>query len=65
MNNNDFLNYFGDIFNTTSDKEYAKWTNEDELNNLWAAYNDFVQELKDDGYKVMRNENGKHKIIRS
>lgn len=48
-----------------SDGGKKQYTPADELDDMWREYNDYINELKADGYKVLRNENGKHKIIQN
>lgn len=33
------------------------------LNELWFEYDDYVNELKQKGYKVLRNSEGNHKLV--
>ena len=35
-----------------------------ELNDLWSEYCDLLEEVKSEGYKVLRNEEGIHKIVK-
>lgn len=62
MNDNDFLNFFNQTI--AKGEPSSKRTDEDELDLLWDEYISYVNELKSEGYKVMRNDAGKHKIIK-
>lgn len=66
MDNNFFDQWFGNIGNNPpkpqpqTDKE-----KEQILNDLWFEYEDYVNELKDKGYKVLRNSEGFHKLVKN
>lgn len=65
MYDNDFLNFFNGVLNSTKVEGNPQKINcEDELNAIWNEYNNFVQELKDEGYKVLRNSDGRHKVVK-
>ena len=64
MNNNDFMSFFNDITNGQSKNSKPKSIQDitKKLDYLWSDYQDYLSSVKED-YKVMRNENGKHKIM--
>jgi len=66
MNNNDFMSFFSNI--TTSGQSQNSNPKSiqditDELDYLWSDYQDYLSSVKEN-YKVMRNENGKHRLGR-
>lgn len=58
MTSDDFINWFGE----TIENNNSHWSDEDELDQLWREYNDLVNDLKADGYKIYRNKDGRHRI---
>lgn len=63
MKNNDFLNFFNDII-INNNAQSSKINPADELDAMWRDYHDYINELKEDGYRVYVNETGKHKVIK-
>jgi len=65
MNNNDFMSFFNNITSGQSQNSKPKSIQDitDELDYLWNDYQDYVSSVKEN-YKVMRNENGKHRLER-
>ena len=66
MNTNDFVSFFSNI--TTSGQSQNSNPKSiqditDELDYLWGDYQDYLSSIKEN-YKVMRNENGKHRLER-
>ena len=64
MNNDDFMSFFSNITSGQSQNSNPKsdiQSMTDELDYLWEDYQDYLSRVKED-YKVMRNENGKHKL---
>lgn len=74
----DIFDFFEkNVYNNNTDSSYTP-DDVTKLNNYWNYYEDakyeyeaakdsydeLLQQIKDNGYKVLRNENGKHKIIR-
>ena len=62
---NNFLNqWFGENMKS-SPKTQPQTDREKEqiLNELWFEYDDYVNELKQKGYKVLRNSEGNHKLV--
>ena len=62
--NDMFGGIFGDIFGSENPKLY-----EDALNDYWERmeiqkYHKYLSELKDKGYRIYRNPDGKHKVVR-
>lgn len=58
-----------DIFDYFDENIYTKDLNYkrdrvQELNDLWSEYCDLLEEVKSEGYKVLRNEEGIHKIVK-
>lgn len=66
-NNNFFEQWFGKNMNTSHHKNQPQTDKDKEqiLNDLWFEYDDYLQELKNNGYKVLRNSEGFHKIIKN
>ena len=67
MDSNDFMNYFNDILgekNNNSTTSTYDDADEKELDYLWKEYISYVDDIKADGYKVLRNSAGKHKIVK-
>ena len=65
MNNNDFMSFFSNITSGQSQNPNPKSIQDmtDELDYLWGDYQDYLSSIKEN-YKVMRNENGKHRLER-
>ena len=63
MNNDDFMSFFSNITSGQSKNSNPKSIQDmtDELDFLWEDYQDYLSRVKEN-YKVMRNENGKHKL---
>lgn len=63
MNNNDFMSFFSNITSGQSQNSNPKSIQDmtDELDYLWEDYQDYLSSVKE-YYKVMRNENGKHRL---
>ena len=63
MNNDDFMSFFSNITSGQSQNSNPKSIQDitDELDYLWSEYQDYVLSVKEN-YKVMRNENGKHRL---
>ena len=63
MNNNDFMSFFSNITSGQSQNSNPKSIQDitDELDYLWSEYQDYLLSVKEN-YKVMRNENGKHRL---
>lgn len=78
MDSNFFNNFFTDIFQSCpshsfseSDMVLNKSKYEEELNGMFGDlsmledYAEMVQELKDKGWKVLRNSKGEHRITKN
>ena len=65
MNNDDFMSFFSNITSGQSQNSNPKSIQDmtDELDCLWEDYQDYLSSVKEN-YKVMRNENGKHRLER-
>jgi hypothetical protein len=63
MNNDDFMSFFTNITSGQTQNSNPKSIQDiaDELDYLWSDYQDYLSSVKED-YKVMRNENGKHRL---
>ena len=63
MNNDDFMSFFSNITSGQSQNSNPKSIQDitDELDYLWSEYQDYLLSVKEN-YKVMRNENGKHRL---
>ena len=63
MNNDDFMSFFSNITSGQSQNSNPKSIQDitDELDYLWSEYQDYLSRVKEN-YKVMRNENGKHRL---
>ena len=64
MNNDDFMSFFSNITSGQTQNSNPKSNIQsmtDELDYLWEEYQDYLLSVKED-YKVMRNENGKHRL---
>ena len=63
MNNDDFMSFFSNITSGQSQNSNPKSIQDmtDELDYLWKDYQDYLSRVKEN-YKVMRNENGKHRL---
>lgn len=64
MNNDDFMLFFknitsGQTQNSNPKSDIQSMT--EELDCLWSDYQDYLSSVKEN-YKVMRNENGKHRL---
>ncbi len=66
MDNNFFNQWFGGDMKQPFPKKSQPETDREKeqiLNDLWFEYDDYVNELKAKGYKVLRNSEGNHKIM--
>lgn len=63
MNNDDFMSFFSNITSGQTQNSNPKSIQDitDELDYLWSDYQDYLLSVKEN-YKVMRNENGKHRL---
>ena len=63
MNNDDFMSFFSNITSGQSQNSNPKSIQDitDELDYLWSEYQDYLLSVKEN-YKVMRSENGKHRL---
>ena len=63
MNNDDFMSFFSNITSGQSQNSNPKSIQDitDELDYLWSEYPDYLLSVKEN-YKVMRSENGKHRL---
>lgn len=66
MDNNFFNQWFENV--GTNPPKTQPQTDKDKeqiLNDLWFEYDDYVNELKGKGYKVLRNSEGFHKLVKN
>ena len=64
MDNNFFNQWFGSGVKQQSKKQPETDRDKEKiLNDLWWEYEDYVNELKENGYKVLRNSEGNHKLV--
>lgn len=64
MNNDDFMSFFNNITSGQTQNSNPKSNIQsmiEELDCLWGDYQDYLSSVKEN-YKVMRNENGKHRL---
>ena len=63
MNNDDFMSFFSNITSGQSQNSNPTSIQDmpDELDYLWEDYQAYSSRVKEN-YKVMRNENGKHRL---
>ena len=64
MNNDDFMSFFSNITSGQTQNSNPKSNIQsmtEELDCLWSEYQDYLSSVKEN-YKVMRNENGKHRL---
>ena len=66
MDNNFFNQWFGNVgANPPKTQPQTDKDKEQILNDLWFEYDDYVNELKGKGYKVLRNSEGFHKLVKN
>lgn len=66
MDDNFFSQWFGNVgINPPKPQPETDKDKESTLNDLWFEYDDYVNELKNKGYKVLRNSEGFHKIVKN
>ena len=66
MNTDDFISFFNNITSGQTQNSNPKsdiQSMTEELDCLWGEYQDCLSSVKE-SYKVMRNENGKHRLER-
>lgn len=64
MDNNFFEQWFGSGMKQQPKKQPETDRDKEKiLNDLWWEYEDYVNELKEKGYKVLRNSEGNHKLV--
>ena len=68
MNSNEFISFFQNITsgenktaNTNKPNHSSTTEFQEELDYLWSEYQSYLTHVKEN-YKVMRNENGKHRL---
>ena len=66
MDDNFINQWFGKDINKTPHKTQPQTDKDKEqiLNELWFEYDDYLNQIKEEGYKVLRNSEGFHKIIK-
>ena len=64
MNDNFFAEFFGNPDNFKDTKPKTPRSYEEELDEAWSYYQEELEMVKSYGYKVLRNSEGKHKIVK-
>lgn len=60
-----FGGIFGDIFSTGDPSYYAETLDEHWANCKVAKYYELLNKVKNQGFKVLRNSDGRHKVVRN
>lgn len=60
--NNDFINFFGGILNSTKVEGKADFSDERELDRFWQEYNDYILKKMNE-YRYIDYENGYIEVI--